>query len=144
MGAPTKLDEDKTAEMLRLIRNGVPTEVAAQVAGYRSSTLYSWKKRARDAVKLAEGKKNGGVPKADEPFVEFLEAIEGAEAEAEAFYVLKITAAAQGGDAKSAAWWLTHSSSRERWTEKQEMTLKHSGDQVIEVRFADRPPEDAE
>jgi hypothetical protein len=107
MARPTRLNEEKMLQIAQLISAGNFAEVAAQASGISKATYYNWivrGKTERDRMEV-ENKAN---PKASErPYVEFMDAIEKARAEAEARMILVIGKAAN--DTKSwqaAAWWL--------------------------------------
>src|SRR4051794_29882415 len=71
MGRPTKLTPKTQQAIVDAIAAGNYQEIAARAAGVAPSTFYEWKSRGEE-----------GGP-GNERFVEFLEAVEGAEAQAE-------------------------------------------------------------
>ncbi len=105
----TKLTTSRQEKIASLIRAGNSKECAAQVAGISRSSLYGW---------LAKGRKSkSGI------FSDFLDAIEKAESEAEAFHVANIMMAAKSGTWQASAWWLERVKS-ERYGRRQ--AIAHS------------------
>ena len=86
MGRPTKLTPEVQKTICDLIANGNTRECAAGCAGVDPATLYRWM--------------------ADPENCEFREAIEKADAQAEARHVMVIVKAAQAGTWQAAARWL--------------------------------------
>ena len=101
MGRPTKLTPEVQKTICDLIANGNTRECAAGCAGVGASTLWQW---MRDNA-------------------EFAEAIEKADAQAEARMVLVIEKAAVAGTWQAAARWLEARRARE-WQrhERHEIT----------------------
>ena len=101
-GRPIKLDQNIHDKIYHAIRAGNYIETAAAYAGINKTTLYDWLKRGERARKESEdsGRK---VPKKEEAFVNFSNAIEKALAEAEMNDVKRITVAARK-DWHAAAW----------------------------------------
>ena len=107
MARPTRLNQEKMEKIAQLISAGNFAETAAQASGISKATYYNWLARGK-AEKDRLEKEDKSNPKASEkPYVEFLDTIEKAKAEAEARMILVISKAAS--DPKSwtaAAWWL--------------------------------------
>ncbi len=78
---PTKLTSERRRQIIELVRDGNYVEVAARASGIAPSTLYEWKARGEE-----------GGP-GNERFVEFLESLTRAEAEAETAGVAAIRGA---------------------------------------------------
>lgn len=93
-GRPTLLNEEMHAKLIGLIRAGNYRETAAAACGITINTLRNWEKRGAVARRKAE-KKGHKTPKKEKRYIDFLQAMEKAEAEAEAFGVALITKAAQ-------------------------------------------------
>ncbi len=120
-GRPTKLTPATQAKIVQAIVGGNDITVAAAYAGISKQTFYTWLERGRKA-------KTG-------PFADFVDAIEKAQADAEARNVALIAKAAQDGTWTAAAWWLERKYP-ERWGRKErvEHTGKDGKDITITVR----------
>lgn len=57
-GAPLKLDEKSSAELLTVLRMGNPFATAAEFAGVDNSTLTRWRQRGQDALAVPPGKRS--------------------------------------------------------------------------------------
>lgn len=134
-GRPTDLTPAVQARIVLAIVGGNDNKVAAAHAGIGESTFYAWLDRGRkELARLAASSR--AKPKASEtPFVEFLEAIQKAQADAETRNVALIAKAAQDGTWTAAAWWLERKYP-ERWGRKDrhEVTGKDGNDITITVR----------
>ena len=97
-----KLTPEVTERITRLIRLGNCRETAAAAAGISSRTLRNW------CMWGADGR---------EPYTEFCDALEAAEAEIEKNVVIAVIAAAKK-DWKAAAWWLERRHPN-RWRDKK-------------------------
>jgi len=134
-GRPTDLTPQVQAKIVLAIVGGNDNKVAAAHAGIGESTFYAWLDRGRKEVaRLAASSR--AKPRASEtPFVEFLEAIQKAQADAETRNVALIAKAAQEGTWTAAAWWLERKYP-ERWGRKDrhEVTGKDGEPFSITVR----------
>ena len=113
MARPSKLTEDVKRRFLTSIRAGNDKKVAAAMAGISESTLYSW---------IEQGKRSDPEPE----FLEFLELLTQAEAEAEVAAVARIQQAAQNGRWQASAWWLERKYG-ERWGRNDKIRQEISG-----------------
>jgi len=113
MARPSKLTEDVKRRFLTSIRAGNDKKVAAAMAGISESTLYSW---------IEQGKRSDAEPE----FLEFLELLTQAEAEAEVAAVARIQQAAQNGRWQASAWWLERKYG-ERWGRNDKIRQEISG-----------------
>ncbi len=93
-GRPSKLTESRMEKLIEALRAGAYRIDACRVAGIHYNTLLAWEKKG-------ENESSG-------EYVEFLDALRRAEAEAVIANVEVITKAAQGGDWRAAAWFLEH------------------------------------
>lgn len=91
MARPSKFNDDVRGRVLTAIAGGNTRETCAAYAGISVSLLYEWLERGRKA-------KHG-------PYLEFLEAVKKAEADAIVASVGRIRQAA-GEKWQAAAWWL--------------------------------------
>ena len=95
MARPTRLTNVIQETLVEAFTLGnISIDTAAHYAGIAPSTYYNWMKRGREAKK------------GDERYVEFMEAIEKARAEAIMVNLVIIRRAAQEGNWQAAAWWL--------------------------------------
>lgn len=123
MAPPLKLTPEVQDTIARMIKVGVPIEMAAEAAGIARSTFFDWLKRGE-----AKGTKN-------KRFRDFRAAIEQARAEAEATLVTRIAKAAQNGSWSAAAW-LLERRAPERWAKPSERTR---GDQSTDEAEKPKP-----
>ena len=94
IGRPSKLTESRMEKLIEALRSGNYRIDACRAAGIHYNTLLAWEKKG-------ESQQSG-------EYVDFLEALRRAEAEAVVSSVEVITIAAQGGDWRAAAWFLEH------------------------------------
>jgi hypothetical protein len=106
-GRPTALlEEIKEQTLLDYIRIGTPVRKAVTASGIAEKTFYNWMSRG-----LAERERQALVPNAkDNPteviFLQFLQRVEQARAEAITKKVAVIAKSGNDGDWRAAAWWL--------------------------------------
>jgi transposase len=142
MGRPVKLTPEVQEDICAAIRAGNYIEPSAIRAGVSKSTLYSWLKKGKteaDRVDraVAVGRRAKVTAKL-KPYVDFLDAVKKAEAEAEARDVAIISKAAM--TQWQAAAWRLERKHYDRWGRRQ--ALEHSGPQgkpvkVQRVRIGD-------
>lgn len=102
-GQPTKLNADVQERILEAIRAGNYNDTAAKYAGIGVSTFYSWMERGRRERERAAALNT--APDAKEAlYLDFMEAVERAEAESEVRDVAIIARAAATGTWQAAAW----------------------------------------
>lgn len=161
-GRPTRLHRDLIDRICGLIREGNYQETAAIACGVPASTYHSWKARGIAARQVLDA--SGRLPddKADERiFLEFVEAVEEARAEAEARIVESLQRQALGGevlevsevetddgeivrnftlsrpDWRAQAWWLERSFP-ERYGRRVEVSGPDQGPIAVEVEVSAR------
>lgn len=93
MGQPTKLTPALQEQLVNVLRTGVFIDAACHYVGIAPSTYYGWMDRGR---------------KGDEPYVEFLEAVEKARASATVRAITLVQKAAEDSW-QAAAWYLERS-----------------------------------
>jgi choline dehydrogenase-like flavoprotein len=100
------LQPDLEQTLLDYIRIGTPVRVAVASAGVSERSFYSWVNRGRaERERLATVK--GAKQNASEVvFVQFLQSVERAKAEAITKKVAVIAKSGNDGDWRAAAWWL--------------------------------------
>lgn len=120
-GRPTILTPERHKVICDAIADGATREVAAAAAGVGESTLYQWLKKGRDGL---------------EPYVEFAEAIEKADAEGELSNIRTIKSAS--ASTWQAAAWLLERKHPERWGRRDRMDVTQ-----MNLTPDDAPDEDA-
>ena len=93
-GRPSKLTESRMEKLIEALRSGGYRIDACRAAGIHYNTLLAWEKR--------------GESEGSGEYLEFLDALRRAEAEAVITNIDVITKAAQDGDWRAAAWFLEH------------------------------------
>ena len=108
--------------MLEALRAGNYMDTAAMYAGISKQTLYNWLAKGRAT---REKVANGGIASYQEAkFIELIDAVEKARADAEVRNVHLIQQAAQGGTWQAAAWFLERSHPG-KWARREK--VEHSG-----------------
>ena len=103
-GRPSKLTPERAQAIALAVSEGHYLQHAAAAAGVARSSVHSWLARGQKARKRLDG---GGEPEPDEePYLDFLEALEGAERCAAELGIAPIRAAMADGDWRAAAWYL--------------------------------------
>ena len=103
-GRPSKLTPEVRELVASFVRDGAALDVAAVVAGVHRSTLFDWMRRgraARDRVEAGER-----INASERRFVDFLDAIDQARADAEASAVQVVRNAIRREDLRAAQWYL--------------------------------------
>ena len=115
MSRPSRLTPERSQRIAELVAAGNNVDTAAAAAGISEATFYGWMARGRaERDRLASSKR--AKPKAtEEMYLQFLEAVEKARAEAEARLVLLISKAAQEPRTWQAAAWLLERRTPEKW-----------------------------
>ncbi len=105
-GTTVLLDDTKREELINLIVLGVPISKSVGMIGISEQTFYNWMSRGmieKERINTIVGAK----PKPEEKiYLDFLESVTRARAEAIAKKVAVISSAAAQGDWKASAWWL--------------------------------------
>lgn len=101
------------------VRSGGFRAEAAAAAGISRTTVFNWAKRGDDALALAQEHTEDGeqvkvedVPEKDRPYVDFVNALEEAEAQAEQWHVRNLKTHAEK-DPKVSQWFLAR-----RWPDR--------------------------
>lgn len=121
-GRRCRLTPEVQERIATALRAGSYLETAAQLAGVSRSTLYSWLARGRAA-------RSG-------PFLDFLNTVEGAIAQAEVAAVARISAASQT-DWHAAAWLLERGPAHQRWRPSLQVKLGELSDAEIQAALDD-------
>lgn len=122
-GRPTKLTPDVQTAICLSLSAGNYLEPSAIRAGVSKVSVYAWLKRAGTELERLRNNGRARLRKSEQPYVEFLEAVKGAEAAAEIRDVATVALAAQ--DHWQAAAWRLERKHFDRWGRKQ--ALEHTG-----------------
>jgi len=122
-GRTTKLTPQVQEGIVTAIRLGNFQDHAALANGISTATFYAWLERGKKERERLEALPNA-TPKPDETiFVDFLEAIEKAKAEAVLRNVSIIQKAASVGSWQASAWWLERTQ-HQLYGRKQQVALQ--------------------
>jgi len=122
MGRRSMLTPERSSKIVNAVKAGNYLETAAQYGGITAAGLHKWLKRGRDERERIE---NGEEANENESrYVEFVEAVENARAEAEVRAVALIQQAGQAGTWQASAWYLERSYPA-RWGRREK--VEHSG-----------------
>ena len=103
-GRPSKLTPERAQAIALAVSEGHYLQHAAAAAGVARSTVHNWLARGRLARERLDG---GGEPEPDEePYLDFLDTVEGAERCAAELGIAPIRDAMERGDWRAAAWYL--------------------------------------
>lgn len=121
MARPSKLTPALQKKIVGLIRDGNFAAQAAAACGISESTYYNWTRAGRAAeAKQQEGLK---LTASEKSFLQFLQSIRVAEAQAEADAVQIVQAAARTGTYQAAQWFLERKHGS-RWAKKNELQVE--------------------
>lgn len=112
-GRKSKLTPEVVEKITGAIKMGNDNKVAAALAGISEPTYYMWLDKAKE-------------PNARKVYVEFLESVEQAQAQAEAFAVAKVQKAANDGKWQASTWWLERKHPK-RWGQTNKIKQEISG-----------------
>ena len=103
-GRPSKLTPERAQAIALAVSEGHYLQHAAAAAGVARSSVHNWLARGRKARERLGG---GGEPQPDEePYLDLLEALEGAEKCAAELGIAPIRDAMADGDWRAGAWYL--------------------------------------
>ena len=122
--AEKKLDAALIEKAHKLVSEGHYAIVVCAYLGISESTYYGWMQRAKQD---RENNKKS-------IYLEFLESIKEAEAKAEMRHLQTIAKAATEGNWQASAWFLK-TKHRDRWSERQEVTLQGDAEKPIKVEL---------
>lgn len=124
-GRPSKLENpDMIADLVKWLKLGYYIEDACTMAGIGKTTYYKW---------MAKAEANEGPE-----FVEFMNAVKKARAEAEGAHIMNIRKAADNGVWQASAWFLERSHPT-KWGKKNPDLITEESDEPIEfdIKYAD-------
>ena len=123
-GRPSLFTEDRRKRILDALSAGNYMSTAAKFAGIGESTLYQWLDRGTVEKERLEYDPSAEPDAEEQPYAEFLEAVQKARGVAEARNVALIQESAKRGTWQAAAWWLERSFPA-RWGRRD--LVEHSG-----------------
>ena len=129
----TKLNPEIAKAVVEAITAGNTHSVACDYAGISESAFYNWIKRGRDAVEAVDSDEE--IPDSELIYVEFMEGVKKATANAVARNVLIIQKAAKRSW-QAAAWWLERRFPQD-FGRVDRHKLEHSGDVGITINYID-------
>ena len=109
---PTLLTPERSKTILDLIASGNYIETACQAAGIASSTYHNWNARGHAERDRLRAQPDAEPNPTEVIYLEFLESVEKAFAEAEARNLMIIQKAAVAGTWQAAAWILERTRGR--------------------------------
>jgi transposase len=112
-GRPSKFTPEVRDKILTALRAGNYRNVACQYAGINIQTLHNWIAKAEH-------------PDAPPEYLEFVEALQKAEADAEVADLALIRRSAQDGQWQAAAW-IRERKNPERWGRRDRQTVELTG-----------------
>lgn len=117
-GRRKEITPELVETLCSFIRLGLPIRRAAESAGMGESTYYSW---------MSKGEKG------EEPYVEFVETIRTAEAEAQKLLIQKVQD--EGGPQN---WqWILERRWPEEWGRKDKLETEHKGEVKFDIKWPD-------
>jgi transposase-like protein len=122
MGRPPILTEELSKKIISFIKAGNYMDTAARAAGVSKAILYVWLKEANNEMKRRE---RGKHDKSKQVFVDFLDGIKSAQAEAEVRDILVISKASE--KYWQAAAWKRERQNPARWGKKDAVTITAKG-----------------
>lgn len=122
--AEKKLDAALIEKAHKLVSEGHYAIVVCSYLGIAETSFYSWMRKAKEDK---EAGKNS-------IYVQFLQSIKEAEAKAEMRHLQTIAKAATEGNWQASAWFLK-TKHRDRWSERQEVTLQGDSEKPIKVEL---------
>lgn len=121
--AEKKLDAALIEKAHKLVSEGHYAIVVCAYLGIGETTYYRWIEKAKEDVKQNK----------ISIYREFWESVKEAEAKAEMRHLQTIAKAATEGNWQASAWFLK-TKHRDRWSERQEVTLQGDPDKPLEIR----------
>lgn len=135
LGAPTKLTRDLIEQLERVLRRGAYVETAVAHVGISKTTYYSWTRKGADERKRIEG---GGKPrKTYSLFLDLLDAVEKAMADAELLDLQVISDAAVKDKSWQAAAWKLERRNPGRWGRTRHEITGADGGPVAVANWAE-------
>lgn len=122
--AEKKLDAALIEKAHKLVSEGHYAIVVCAYLGIGETTYYRWIEKAKEDIKHNK----------NSIYREFWESVKEAEAKAEMRHLQTIAKAATEGNWQASAWFLK-TKHRDRWSERQEVTLQGDSQKPIKVEL---------
>jgi len=122
-GRPTKWNPARQEAICGYLREGLPLETCAQLAGINRSTILSWKAKGREGI---------------EPYDEFYRAVNQATADAERVLLADIRRASRDRNQWQAAAWILERRHPTQYGYKREIKVEVEGSVDLTVSPIDR------
>jgi transposase len=124
LGRPSKLDNSRVEELVKWLKLGYYIEDACTMAGIAKQTYYNWVAKAE----LQEEQK----------YIDFLDSVKKARAEAEGAHIMNIRKAADNGVWQASAWFLERSHPV-KWGKRNPDLINEESDEPVEfdIKYAD-------
>lgn len=124
MGRPSKLEESTVDDLVKWLKLGYYIEDACTMAGIAKQTYYNW---------MAKAEANEG-----QEYLDFLDSVKRARAEAEGAHIMNIRKAADNGVWQASAWFLERSHPV-KWGKRNPDLITEESDEPIEfeIKYAD-------
>lgn len=132
-GRPTKLTDELQEKIITAIRGGCYVETAVVYAGINKDTFYAWLRRGAAELERVNRNARNRVRIAEQPYIEFSDAVMQAQAETEMIDITRVGLAGRE-DWRAAAWRLERKFP-DRWGRRDalELTGKDRGPIELEV-----------
>jgi hypothetical protein len=130
-GRPTTLTPKVQEEICKTLRAGNFLDTAITYAGLSRATVREWMRRGRAELARLEADPRARLLKTEQPYVDFVEALEQAMAHAETLHVAMITSASKK-DWKASAWMLERAHPQ-RWGAKHRLDVSGRLDMRTEI-----------
>lgn len=124
LGRPSKLDNSRVEELVKWLKLGYYIEDACTMAGIAKQTYYNW-------VAKAESEE-------EQKYIDFLDSVKKARAEAEGAHIMNIRKAADNGVWQASAWFLERSHPT-KWGKRNPDLMTEESDEPVEfdIKYAD-------
>lgn len=134
-GRPSKFTPERVEAILEALKSGCYVETAAIYGGVSTSLVYQWCDRGRKERERLEIFPDAEPDATEVPFMDFLEEVEKARANAEIRAVMQIQRAASEGTWQAAAWYLERSYPK-KWGRTDHTEITGEGGGAIKVDVA--------
>ena len=115
MARPSLLTKERTKKIADLITAGNDAETSAMASGISKAAYYVWLARGRAEIDRLTRNPKLKAKASEQPYIEFVETIEQARAEAEARLVVLVSKAAADPKTWQAATWLLERREPKKW-----------------------------
>lgn len=137
IGRPTALTDDTIERIVTALSQGATYLLAAKYGGVSYNTFNEWCKRGAKELERREGDVKEGTPlwEKEQPFVDFYERVQNAEATAAIGWLAMIQKSATDGNWTAAAWKLERRYPQDYGRKTVDVTHSGKDSNAIEVRY---------